>query len=62
MEKSEDDYWRAYFADPSQWWDNHLSKRNSKAPDFKHKPSKKALWIKGWYIPSWIHETFDSVG
>jgi hypothetical protein len=36
---SEDDYWHLYFSDPSLWWDNRLTKKNPKAPDFKRKSS-----------------------
>ena len=43
--------WYEYFANPSQWWDNRLNKRNPKAPDFKHRVSGKALWVDGWYTP-----------
>jgi hypothetical protein len=59
---SEDDYWELYFSDPSQWWDNRLSKKNPKAPDFKHKTLKKALWIQGWYTPEWVKEKFSLAG
>ena len=48
--------WHEYFADPSQWWDNRSNKRNPRAPDFKHRISKKALWVSGWYTPKWAHD------
>ena len=50
--------WREYFADPTLWWDNRLNKRNPRAPDFKHRVTRKALWIDGWYIPRWARERF----
>lgn len=48
--------WHEYFADPSQWWDNRDNKRNPRAPDFKHRVSKKALWVDGWYTPKWAKD------
>ena len=54
---TDDDHsWHEYFADPSQWWDNRGNKRNLRAPDFKHRVSKKALWVDGWYTPKWAKE------
>jgi hypothetical protein len=50
--------WRLYFADPSQWWDNREGKINPKAPDFRHKVSKRALWINGWFTPDWVRGRF----
>eukprot|EP00250_Pteridium_aquilinum_P019059 c24275_g2_i1 orf=1-543(-) len=46
--------WKAYFADPSQWWDCREFKRNPKAPDFQHKISKEKLWLDGSRNPSWV--------
>jgi hypothetical protein len=57
---SEDDYWHQYFEDPSKWWDNCLNKRNPKAPDFKLRTTKKALWIDGWHTPDWVRVRFAS--
>lgn len=60
LEVDEDeDLWLEYFADPTQWWDNRGKKRNPRAPDFKHRVSKKALWIDGWYTPGWARERFQ---
>ena len=55
----DEDLWLEYFADPTQWWDNRAKKRNPRAPDFKHRVSKKALWIDGWYTPRWARERFQ---
>lgn len=56
-EIDEDDHiWQEYFADPSQWWDNRCNKRNPKAPDFKHRTTKRALWVDGWYTPKWVKD------
>ena len=41
--------WRDVCEHSDQWWDNRFSKRNPKAPDFKHKTTKKALWIDNWF-------------
>ena len=57
--ETEDQLWHQYFADPSQWWDNRENKQNPKGPNFKHKVTRKALWIEGWYTPSWVRDKFD---
>ncbi|KAG0565624.1 hypothetical protein M758_7G001800 [Ceratodon purpureus] len=46
--------WEKYFADPSQWWDNTITKRNYRAPDFKHKVTGEALWIFNPSTPQWV--------
>nr|PNR53240.1 hypothetical protein PHYPA_009616 [Physcomitrium patens] len=28
-----------------KWWDNRFNNVNPRAPDFKHKITKKGLWI-----------------
>jgi hypothetical protein len=30
--------------------------RNPGSPDFKHKVTRKALWIDGWATPAWVKE------
>ncbi|KAJ7562637.1 hypothetical protein O6H91_03G078200 [Diphasiastrum complanatum] len=47
--------WEEFFLDPSQWWDNRSDKRNQRFPDFKHKTTKKALWIHNKFNPPWVH-------
>ncbi|KAJ7565312.1 hypothetical protein O6H91_02G056300 [Diphasiastrum complanatum] len=47
--------WEEFFSDPSQWWDTRNDKRNPRFPDFKHKISKKALWIGNRSNPPWVH-------
>jgi hypothetical protein len=37
---------------------NRLSKWNPRAPDFKRKVIKRALWIDGWFIPQWMKDRF----
>ncbi|KAJ7514776.1 hypothetical protein O6H91_23G058700 [Diphasiastrum complanatum] len=47
--------WEEFFSDPSQWRDNRSAKRNPRLPDFKHKTTKKALWIDNRFTPPWVH-------
>ncbi|KAG0562950.1 hypothetical protein KC19_9G185500 [Ceratodon purpureus] len=53
--------WEEYFADPSQWWDNRIDKRNRKSPDFRHKVSRAALWVEWWSTPSWVKAKLKQV-
>ena len=39
------------------WW----VQLNSRSPDFKHKVTKKVLWIDGWYTPAWVKQRFDKL-
>eukprot|EP00250_Pteridium_aquilinum_P020916 c24989_g17_i1 orf=63-389(+) len=54
--RSSDSLWKEYFRDPSQWWDNRISKVGPSYPDFKHKLTKESLWIDGRHNPSWVGE------
>lgn len=45
--------WQTFFANPYEWIDYRTTKRNAKAPDFKHKSTYEALWIKP-DDPPWI--------
>ncbi|KAG5230965.1 protein OSB [Salix suchowensis] len=45
--------WKAFFSNPHEWWDRRKFKKNSKFPDFKHKISGDALWLKSNDAP-WI--------
>ncbi|KAJ4830742.1 hypothetical protein Tsubulata_014170 [Turnera subulata] len=49
-----EEMWQAFFANPTQWWDNRKDKRTPKHPDFKHKDTGEALWVDGWNNPSWV--------
>jgi len=40
-----DIYWRHLISNPKEWWDNRATRKNLRAPDFKHKTTRKALWI-----------------
>ena len=39
------------------WW----LQLNSRSPDFRHKVTKKVLWIDGWYTPAWVKLRFDKL-
>ncbi|KAI5075142.1 hypothetical protein GOP47_0009218 [Adiantum capillus-veneris] len=51
-----EDLWRAYFQNPLDFWDNRVSKKNSKGPDFKHKATGAVLWLNNRNTPLWVHE------
>ncbi|KAJ7540618.1 hypothetical protein O6H91_10G023300 [Diphasiastrum complanatum] len=53
--------WQEFFSDPSQWWDNRLTKIGPKYPDFKHKITREGLWVDGWLNPSWVKEKVASM-
>ncbi|CAK9157721.1 unnamed protein product [Ilex paraguariensis] len=48
--------WRDLIKNPKQWWDHRENKLNglvkAKHPDFKHKDSGLALWLKS--APQWV--------
>jgi len=46
--------WAALFCSPDDFWDNRATKRNPKAPDFKHKETGEALWVESRSTPSWV--------
>ncbi|KAJ7205384.1 hypothetical protein O6H91_Y485300 [Diphasiastrum complanatum] len=56
-----DQLWQEFFSDPSQWWDNRLTKKTPKDPDFKHKRTLEGLWVDGWLNPSWVKEKMASM-
>ncbi|KAF7817526.1 Protein OSB1, mitochondrial [Senna tora] len=45
--------WQVFFANPYEWWDNRNCKANPKQPDFRHKDTGEALWLKQ-YDPPWV--------
>jgi len=45
---------------PDEWWDNRMSKRNPRAPNFKHKATNKALWIDNVRTPNWAKVKFEA--
>jgi len=46
--------WAALFCSPDDFWDNRASKKNPRAPDFKHKETGEALWVESRNTPSWV--------
>lgn len=59
-DSSIDELWRHLVEYPEEWWDNRTSRRNPKAPDFKHKATRKALWINNFQTPEWARIRFQS--
>ncbi|CAJ2675492.1 unnamed protein product [Trifolium pratense] len=45
--------WQVFFANPNEWWDQRKGKKNPKQPDFKHKDTGEALWLKK-DDPPWV--------
>ena len=43
---------------PEEWWDNRTTRSNPRAPDFKHKRTRRALWIDNWETPDWVWAKF----
>lgn len=56
-ERSVED-WRDLIANSGNKWDNRESRRNPRAPDFKHRGTRKALWIDNWQTPAWVRIRF----
>lgn len=48
--------WDAFFNSPEVWWDNRESKKNPRAPDFKHKMTGEGLWIDSKLNPADLEE------
>lgn len=46
-----DNSWKNLVENPDKWWDNRARKRNSKAPDFRHKETGEVLWLSS--SPDW---------
>ncbi|KZV28877.1 hypothetical protein F511_13672 [Dorcoceras hygrometricum] len=55
MHKARLHLWQVFFSSPDEWWDNRNSKRNPKLPDFKHKDTGEALWLKDT-DPPWVQK------
>nr|GLL24859.1 protein OSB2, chloroplastic-like [Ipomoea trifida] len=54
VKSEKEEHWKSLVENPDKWWDNRLSKRNEKYPDFKNKESGEALWLNSapdWAIP-----------
>ncbi|XP_057779018.1 protein OSB2, chloroplastic-like [Salvia miltiorrhiza] len=44
--------WKNLVENPGKWWDNRAGKKNSKAPDFRHKETGEVLWLNS--SPEWV--------
>ncbi|KAG6434035.1 hypothetical protein SASPL_105656 [Salvia splendens] len=44
--------WEDLVENPGKWWDNRAGKKNSKAPDFRHKETGEVLWLNR--SPDWV--------
>ncbi|XP_073142757.1 protein OSB1, mitochondrial-like [Henckelia pumila] len=53
MRKARLHLWQVFFSSRDEWWDNRNDKRNPKCPDFKHKDTGEALWLKDT-DPPWV--------
>ncbi|GAU15381.1 hypothetical protein TSUD_04500 [Trifolium subterraneum] len=45
--------WQVFFVNPNEWWDQRKLKKNPNQPDFKHKDTGEALWLKK-DDPPWV--------
>ncbi|XP_076884857.1 protein OSB1, mitochondrial-like [Bidens hawaiensis] len=45
--------WQVFFANPYEWQDLRKRKVNPSQPDFKHKGSGEALWLRP-FDPPWV--------
>jgi hypothetical protein len=50
--------WQIFFANPFEWWDRRARKRTANQPDFKHKSTGEALWIRS-DDPPWVKKQLD---
>ncbi|KAJ8538038.1 hypothetical protein K7X08_014578 [Anisodus acutangulus] len=50
--------WQIFFASPYEWMDFRKGKVNPKYPDFKHKDTAEALWLRT-DDPPWIKRQLD---
>ena len=49
-----DEKWAPLFANPAAYWDNRVSKRSPRGPDFKHKATGDGLWLSSRDTPRWV--------
>jgi hypothetical protein len=50
--------WQIFFANPFEWWDERARKHTPKHPDFKHKSTGEALWIR-FDDPPWVKKQLN---
>lgn len=55
MRKARLRLWQVFFSSPDEWWDDRNNKWNPKHPDFKHKDTGEALWLKDT-DPPWVRK------
>ena len=58
-EASMEAQWRHLAERPEEWWDNRTTRKNPRAPNFKHKVTRQALWIDNWQTPEWVWAKFE---
>ncbi|CAH9054242.1 unnamed protein product [Cuscuta europaea] len=58
MRRSRLHLWQVFFSNPDEWWDNRRQKVNYKGPDFKHKHTGEALWLKQ-DDPPWVRRQLE---
>lgn len=51
--------WNDLLSNPHKWWDNRTSKVNPNSPDFKHKTTRKGLWLDS--APDWVLPKLDGL-
>ena len=54
--------WRDLVENPEAWWDNRETRSNPMAPGFKHKRTRRALWVDNWQTPEWARVMFEGEG
>ncbi|KAK4769473.1 hypothetical protein SAY86_027623 [Trapa natans] len=47
-----DDSWTDLVENPHNWWDNRTDRMGANYPDFKHKDTRRGLWLDS--APSWV--------
>ncbi|KAL0712032.1 hypothetical protein Bca4012_019010 [Brassica carinata] len=50
--------WKAFFANPDEWWDKRRNKKSPKLQDFKHKDTGEALWLNS-ETPVWVSRQLE---
>ncbi|KGN62549.1 protein OSB1, mitochondrial [Cucumis sativus] len=50
--------WQVFFSSPHEWWDNRNKKSNPNGPDFSHKSTGEALWLRST-DPPWIRKQLE---
>ncbi|KAJ8437668.1 hypothetical protein Cgig2_028606 [Carnegiea gigantea] len=50
--------WQVFFANPSEWYDLRKTKKAPKHPDFQHKSTGEALWLRA-SDPPWVKQQLE---